>query len=121
MLIVDTSVFVDFLRRGDETVSRALESGLVLSHPFVTGEIALGHLKNRSEIISLLTALPRAVVASDDEILSFIERFELHGRGIGYVDTHLLASARLSGAALWTRDRKLLTIATDLQLASAGT
>ncbi len=121
MLIVDTSVFVDFLRRGDPAVTNALDSGLVLSHPFVIGEIALGSLKNRTEVIALFSALPKALVATDDEALSFIGSFELHGRGIGYIDAHLLASARLTGVTLWTRDKKLLSVATDLQLASNET
>ncbi len=117
-MIVDTSVFVDFLRSGDAAVSHVLDAGRVLSHPFVIGEIALGHLKNREEVLGLLVALPKAVVATNDEAMTFIQRFSLFGRGIGYVDAHLLASARLSGSVLWTRDKKLLLVARELALAA---
>lgn len=118
MILVDTSVFVDFLRRGDPAVADALETGRVLSHPFVIGEIALGRLKKRDEVLALISALPKAVVATDDESMAFIRHFSLFGRGIGFVDAHLLASARLSGVALWTRDKKLLAVATEIGLAA---
>lgn len=117
-MIVDTSVFVDFLRSGDAAVSQALEAGRVLSHPFVIGEIALGHIKNRDDVLGLMSALPKAIVATDDEALAFIRRFSLFGRGIGYVDAHLLAAARLSGSTLWTRDKKLQSVAKELALAA---
>ena len=117
-MIVDTSIFIDFLRKGDASLARALEDGRVLSHPFVIGEIALGSLKNRAEIIGLLSALPKATVATDEEVMAYIERFSLFGRGVGYVDAHLLASARLTGERLWTRDRRLRAVAEDLSLAS---
>lgn len=117
MLIVDTSVFVDFLRDGDEALARELNAAQVLAHPFVIGEIALGSLKNRAEILNLLLCLPKPVVASDDETLAFIERYNLFGRGVGYVDAHLLASTRLSGCRLWTRDKKLRAAAAELSVA----
>ena len=118
MLAVDTSVFVDFLRNGDHILAQELHAANVLSHPFVIGEIALGLLRNRDEVLGLLAALPKAVVASDDEVMAFIERFSLFGRGIGYVDAHLLASARLSGSMLWTRDKRLKSAAEELSLAA---
>ncbi|MDZ7627227.1 MAG: type II toxin-antitoxin system VapC family toxin [Parvularculaceae bacterium] len=119
MIIVDTSVFVDFLRDGDPAVEAALDRGRVLIHPFVIGEIALGHLKKRRAILDLLAALPRAQPATDSEALAYIERHCLFGRGIGFVDAHLLASARLSSAALWTRDKKLRAVAEEMALAAA--
>jgi hypothetical protein len=118
MLVVDTSVFVDFLRNGDHALARELNAANVLSHPFVIGEIALGDLKNRAEVLDHLSALPKAVVASEDEALAFIEHFSLLGRGIGYVDAHLLASARLSCSILWTRDKGLKSMAEELSLAA---
>jgi predicted nucleic acid-binding protein len=118
VIVVDTSVFVDFLRTGDASLEEALESGQVLSHPFVIGEIALGHLKRRHEVLGLLSALPEAVVASDDEVMELIGCEKLYGLGIGFIDAHLLASARLSRGALWTRDKKLLSVAVELSLAS---
>lgn len=118
MIIIDTSVFVDFLRSGDQAVEKALDEARVLSHPFVIGEIALGHLRNRDEVIGLLSALPKAVAASNDEVMAFIERVSLFGRGVGYVDAHLLASARLSGVLLWTRDKRLKSVAEELSLAA---
>lgn len=118
MILVDTSVWIDHLRQGDSALAAALEAGEVLVHPFVVGEIACGHLSGRDEVLSLLKALPAAPVASDDEALALIERQRLMGRGIGYVDVHLLASVALDGAAtLWTRDRRLAAVATDLALA----
>ena len=118
MILADTSVHVDFLRKGDANFARALTAGQILTHPFVIGEIALGHLKNRAEILGLLQSLPKASVAEDAETLAFIETNKLHGRGIGYVDAHLLAAARLSDALLWTRDKRLLAVARDMSLAA---
>jgi predicted nucleic acid-binding protein len=118
MILVDTSVWIDHLRRGDQALAAALEAGQVLMHPFIVGELACGNLQRRAEILALLRALPGAPVATDDEALGFIERRELMGRGIGYVDVHLLASAALAATArLWTRDRRLAAVASDLALA----
>ena len=98
---------------------KALESGQVLVHPFVVGELACGHLVNRDAVLSLLRALPQAVVATDNEVLRFIELRKLMGQGIGYIDAHLLASVALDGdATLWTRDRRLATVARGLRFAS---
>lgn len=121
MILVDTSVWVDHLRRGDPQVAVLLEGASVLMHPFVVGEIACGSLNDRPLILELLQDLPMAVVASTDEILHFIEVHSLHGKGIGYVDVHLLASVALSdGAQLWTRDKRLRAVADDLDCAYAG-
>lgn len=118
MILVDTSIWVDHLRAGNLALTAALETGDVHSHPFVIGEIACGNLKNRREVLQLLGALPGAPVATDQEALDFIERRALMGRGIGYIDVHLLASVALAGTArLWTRDKRLADVATDLHLA----
>jgi hypothetical protein len=118
MILVDTSVWVDHLRSNEPALVSALESGLVLTHPFVVGELACGNLKNRGEVLALLHDLPAAPVATDAEALAFIEARSLMGRGIGYIDVHLLASAALPGdARLWTRDRRLTGVAADIQLA----
>lgn len=120
MILVDSSVWVDHLRVDDQTLGRLLENGQVLVHPFVIGELALGNIRQRSNLLTNLQNLPQAAVASNDEILRFIERHELFGLGIGYVDVHLLAAVRLtSGASLWTRDRRLHKVASHLGITSA--
>jgi predicted nucleic acid-binding protein len=119
MILVDTSVWIDHLRGGDEVLRGLLEGGQVLAHPFVTGEIALGNLRQRALVLGTLGDLPQALVASEDEVLGFIEQHELHGRGIGYVDVHLLASTRLTAdVRIYTRDKRLLGIAGELGLAA---
>ena len=108
MILVDTSVWVDHLRRGDTRLAALLESATVLVHPFIIGEIACGSLADRTTVLALLQDLPMAVVADADEVLVFIDRHRLYGKGIGYVDVHLLAGVALTqGAALWTRDKRL--------------
>jgi predicted nucleic acid-binding protein len=108
LILVDTSVWVDHLRGGDAGLIDLLERSVVVMHPFVIGEIACGNLRERESILELLQDLPAAVVANPDEVLMFIERHSLQGRGIGYIDVHLLASVALTlGATLWTRDAKL--------------
>lgn len=95
-----------------------LERGDVMTHPLVIGELACGNLKDREEVLDLLAQLPSAVVASDEEALLFIERRKLMGRGIGYIDVHLLASVSLDAdALLWTRDKRLAVVAAELRLA----
>ena len=120
MILVDTSVWVDHLRAGDEILAHLLDAEQVLGHPFVTGEIALGALRQRDLVLGALRELPQATVASDEEVLRFIGRQALFGRGIGYVDAHLLAAVRLTaGASLWTRDRRLQRVAAQLGWAAA--
>jgi hypothetical protein len=105
------------LRAGDDGLAALLNSSQVLIHPFVIGELACGILRNREEVLALLKDLPQAAVATDDEVLFFIEQHELMGRGIGYVDAHLLAAASLeSSARLWTRDKRLRAAADSLAL-----
>jgi predicted nucleic acid-binding protein len=118
VILVDTSVWIDHLRSGESSLVAALEGGRVMMHPFVLGELACGNLANRNEVLELLGDLPAAPTATDPEALGFIERRALMGRGIGYIDVHLLASTVLSGdARLWTRDRRLAVAATELELA----
>lgn len=118
MILLDTSVWIDHLRRGDAQVVSILQSGLALAHPFVVGELACGQLKSRAEILGLLAALPQAKVAQEPEVMLFIERHGLMGRGIGYIDAHLLtATALTEGARLWTRDKRLDSLARELELA----
>ena len=111
MILVDTSVWVEHLRHGLPRLAMLLQGGEVLIHPWVIGELACGNLRNRSQVLELLQGLPAASVASDAEVLLLIERDRLMGRGIGYVDAHLLASARLSRCRLWTQDRRLAGVA----------
>ena len=117
MILLDTSVWVDHLRRNDPLVVQVLESGQAAAHPFVIGELACGILKSRARVIDLLQALPQLAMATDDEVLYFIERHKLMGRGIGYVDAHLLAAAAIGGSMLWTRDKRLREIAIELGVA----
>ena len=115
MILVDTSIWIDHLRAGHATLAQRLEHGLVLGHPCAVGELALGHLSQRREIIGLLTSLPQATVATTDEILTLVERHRLYGIGIGYVDAQLLAATRLTpDAGLWTNDRRLAAAASRL-------
>ncbi len=120
MILVDTTVWVDHLREGDKRLAGLLDGGSVVTHPFVVGEIALGHLHPRDKILRMLSNLPKAIVATDSEVLRFIDARKLFGRGIGFIDSHLLAAVTLSaGAAFWTRDKRLHSIAADLGLAMA--
>ena len=115
MILVDTSVWVDHLRRGDARLGALLENARVLAHPFVVGEIACGSLSDRTVVLELLRDLPMAAVAEVEEVLDFIDRHRIHGKGLGYVDVHLLAAVALTpGASLWTRDKRLHEIAMSL-------
>lgn len=107
MVLADTSVWISHFREGNNRFSSLLLKGEVLIHPYVIGELACGNLKNRSEILSLFKAMPTVTVATHEEVLEFIESAKLQGQGLGYIDIHLLASARLSDTPLWTLDRKL--------------
>ena len=120
MILVDTSVWVDHLRHGIPRLGDLLNSGEVGTHPFVIGELACGNLKNREEILTLLSSLPSVHIASQAEPLHLVEAHSLPGTGIGWIDIHLLASALLSRTPLWTRDRKLHTAAKTLGIAEEG-
>lgn len=120
MILVDTSVWVDHLRKGDRGLAELLTASTILMHALVIGELACGNLRKRDQILALLKDLPRAGVATDDEVLFFIERHTLMGRGLGFVDVHLLASVALHGTArLWTRDKRLRAAADSLGLGHA--
>jgi predicted nucleic acid-binding protein len=117
VILVDTSVWIDHLRKANAKLSELLNSQQVLCHPMIIGEIALGNLKQRTMVLEALQDLPQAVVAQDAEVLAIILSARLSGTGIGYLDAHLLSSARLSDARLWTRDKKLAFAAANLSLA----
>ena len=117
-MLVDTSVWIDHFRRSDPALVSLLNRGEVECHPFIVGELACGSLHRRSEVLSLLQSLPHVPVGSHDEVLGFVDRHRLMGRGIGWIDTHLLASASLAGSLLWTRDRRLLDVARKLGLSA---
>ncbi|MFC4274940.1 type II toxin-antitoxin system VapC family toxin [Achromobacter aloeverae] len=117
MILVDTSVWIDHINAADPVLASLLTDGQVLTHPFVIAEIALGSLKNRELVLGALRDLPNALVATPEETLFLIEREGLFNRGIGYVDTSLLASARLQpGTTVWTRDKRLAKAADELGL-----
>jgi predicted nucleic acid-binding protein len=107
MILVDTSVWVSHLRWSDNKLKAMLEDEKVLCHPFIVGELACGTIRNRDEVLTLLQALPRAKTATDDEVLRFIDLNRMMGMGLGFIDMHLLVSALLSHAALWTTDKRL--------------
>lgn len=115
MVLIDTSVWVDHLQRGNAELAALLNRGQVLAHPFVIGELALGSLQQRSSVLEALQNLPACVTATDTEVFNFINVNALHGIGIGYVDAHLLAGTRLTPAAkLWTLDKRLQAAAARL-------
>jgi len=115
VILVDTAVWIDHFRDGDPRLVARLDRGVVLAHPWVTGELALGRMRDRAEILRLLGQLPQAPVATATELLALIERHELYGLGIGYVDAQLLAATMLTGGAtLWTHDRRLAAAAEHL-------
>ena len=114
MTLVDTSIWVEHLRRGHPGLVARLEDAQVSTHPFIVGELACGYLKNRREVLGLLAALPQVAIADHHEVLVFVERHRLMGAGLGWVDVHLLASAVLGGSRLWTADARLRRVAARL-------
>ena len=117
MVLVDTSVWVDHFRRGNSALAGLLDEGCVLCHPFIIGELSCGNLTQRDAIVLMLTALAAVPVAEHDEALGFLRDERLHGRGLGWIDVHLLASARLTPCPLWTLDKALRSAAEDLEIA----
>jgi predicted nucleic acid-binding protein len=116
VILVDTSVWIDFFRRGGP-LARLLENNEVLVHPFVVGELACGNLRNRKEVLGYMLELPTANTATDQEVRYFIEEHKLAGCGVGYLDMHLLASVQMHHhAMLWTKDRRLAALASELSL-----
>ncbi len=121
MILADTSVWIDHLRNGNGALVERLNAASVLMHPFVLGEVAMGQLRQREVVVAALSGLPRTAVATDSEVLEFIQMHALFGRGIGYVDVHLLAAVRLTAtASLWTLDKKLHVIAGEFGVAAAS-
>jgi predicted nucleic acid-binding protein len=116
MALADTLVWIEHFRRGDARLANRLSEGLVLMHPFVSGELACGNLKDRSTLLSDLHAVPPAKAASNAEVLQLIEDRRLWGRGLGWIDAHLLASARLSNCQFWTLDARLARAAVEMGL-----
>jgi predicted nucleic acid-binding protein len=116
MLLADTSVWVNHLRRGEPDLAQALVDDRVFMHPFVLGELACGNLQRRSDILSDLQQLPLAVSAEDGEVMKFLDHHRLYGKGIGWIEAHLLASAALTRCFLWTLDARLAAAASALHL-----
>jgi predicted nucleic acid-binding protein len=111
VILVDTSIWIDHLRDANRALAALLQADLVCTHDFVIGEMACGNLRNRAEVLGLLQSLPRLAAATDEETLFFIEKQQLMGRGIGYIDAHLLAATVIRGARLWTKDKSFRGIA----------
>jgi predicted nucleic acid-binding protein len=116
VILVDTSVWVDHLRHGNMRLRALLADARVVGHPFVTGEVAMGHLRRPAEILTLLENLPRAVQAEHEEVLRFVAEHKLAGSGLGWIDAHLLCSAALDRSRLWSLDRRLAAVASRLGL-----
>ena len=114
MILVDTSVWIDHLRKTDPKLYELLHRGEVCIHPVIIGELAIGNLKNRVEIVQLLKALHEVLVATDEEVLQFIEKRHLYGKGLSYIDIHLLASSLINKVSLWTKDKKLSNIYSEI-------
>ena len=113
-MLVDTSIWVDHLRHGHPGLVSLLQRAEVQCHPFIIGELACGSIRRRSEVVQLLRRLPSVPVAENEEVIRFVEQHRLVGRGIGWVDAHLLASVVLDGVLVWTTDRRLATAARSL-------
>ena len=117
MVLVDTSVWIDHLRSREPEMASLEDGHQIFMHPMVIGELACGNLANRNDVLRYLSRLPRIVVATDDEVLFFIEHHQLIGTGIGYIDAHLLTASVLHGSTqLWTRDRRMMTVADQLDI-----
>jgi predicted nucleic acid-binding protein len=117
MILADTSVWIDYFREGLPELTERLGRSVVVMHPFVVGELACGNFSNRDATFELLQQLRSVTVAEHDEVLSFIRSRKLYGRGIGYVDAHLLAAAAIEGCQLWTKDKQLHAMAATLGVA----
>ena len=115
-ILVDTSVWIDHFRRSNRRLAGLLEEGMVVSHPFVIGELACGNLRRRDEILTLLRDLPGTSIVEHDEALRFVQAWQLHGTGLGWIDVHLLASARLDDVGLWSLDKTVTVTAKRLGL-----
>ena len=116
MVLVDTSVWISHFRSSEKELARLLNNGQVFCHPFIVGELACGNMHHRKDTLELLNMLPTTALVTQGELMDFIERRTLAGKGIGYIDVHLLASAILTGAPLWTMDKRLLAVARHLKI-----
>jgi predicted nucleic acid-binding protein len=115
-MLVDTAVWIDHFRKRGHPLAAQLEAAQVITHPFVIGELACGQIARRAEVLSALAALPHVPVVEHAEVLAFLTAHRLHGRGLGWIDLHLLASARLARVPFWTTDKRLASAAHDLAL-----
>ncbi len=122
MILVDTSVWVDHLHVTEHALASLLDRAEVLMHPMIIGELACGNLQNRERLLSLWRDLPVIVTVTDDKALNFLEHHRLMGKGVGFIDVHLLAAVALhSDAVLWTRDQRLARPADELGLGFTAT
>ena len=119
MILIDTSVWADHFRRTNDIIHTLVDRGIVLAHPFVIGELAMGNLGRRAQTLADLASLPTCAVAQPAELLLFVDKAPLYGTGIGFVEAHLLASTQLTaGASLWTNDKRLRAMAEGMSLAA---
>ncbi len=116
MVLVDTSVWVHHFRSSESQLISLLNNSEVMIHPFIMGELACGNLRNRREILSLLNSLTSTDILDPNDVLFFIEKNSLMGKGVGLIDVHLLAAAKLENVPLWTNDKNLATLAKKLDL-----
>jgi predicted nucleic acid-binding protein len=117
-MLIDTSVWVDHFRRRNSKLSELLELNRVCTHPFVIGELACGNLARRPEVIEMLANLPTIPMAEHDEVLQLVNGHRLFGRGLGWIDMHLLAAARIQKLSFWTADKRLAAVAEELKLST---
>jgi len=115
-VLVDTSIWVDHFHKGEPLLQDLLSAGQIVTHPFIIGELACGSLTNRAEILKLLSELHSVTTASNEEVMHLIEKNKLSGKGLGWIDAHLLASALLDRVPLWTRDKQLGAAAKKLNI-----
>lgn len=116
MILVDTSIWIDHIRKANRRLIGLLEAELVSMHPWIVGELACGNLADRARMLHLLRSLPRIAVPTDDEVLFFIDKHNISGKGVGYLDMHLLAAAALGSLKIWTCDKRLNEVASCLGL-----
>ena len=120
MLLVDTSIWIDYLRQGDSELAQRVSEGQIVMHGMVLGELAVGNFRQRQLLLKRWRSLPFITTATDSQVLDFLENYQLMGRGIGWIDLHLLTAVSLADeTSLWTRDKRLKTIADDLGFATS--
>ena len=116
MILVDSSVWIDHFRTENRLLSRLLLQGAVVMHEFILGELAIGNFNNRKAILSLLDSIPKLSKLTHDEFIYFLEQNLFYGKGVGFVDIHLLGSTKLAGVKIWTLDKRLHELAESLNL-----